>query len=426
MSTVKNYRPAAASIEIPDEVLVLLAAADRPVEDVLIVIDEQTHLDEVAVDELRAQVEAAQDESFISDAADTDDLAAGALEDESDDDSEDEVDDRELGDFDLEALVSGLDTTDIDACLNQFEAIRPAYTRAARRAKKKNPSADFFAAMNVPLFGRRIALQAQLAEVDSVEEMSRAEARRVGRLRRQLEAMTELIVRFNWGMTRKYVRVFTSNTSKDSSDDFQGAAIVGLMAAIDTFDPSKGKFGSWAYKRIQGEVLRAVHAADFKSMNYGDFDRRPAILEAQRRLAGPNDERTPSFEEIAAEVGCTVGLVKRVLAAPKLESLHVMVGHDGKTELGSLIPDDDQAVDDQVIGAMDVSALTEFGLSVLDTREHFVLARRYGLDGEPVQCLSSIGKQLCLSREAVRQIESKAMARLLHPVTLARIVRHGR
>jgi len=75
---------------------------------------------------------------------------------------------------------------------------------------------------------------------------------------------------------------------------------------------------------------------------------------------------------------------------------------------------------------MDVASLIEHGLGALDSREHYVLARRFGLDGEPAQCLSSIGTQLRLSREAIRQIEAKALAKILHPVTLRKLVRQGR
>jgi RNA polymerase primary sigma factor/RNA polymerase nonessential primary-like sigma factor len=339
-----------------------------------------------------------------------------------------EVADRDLEDFDFVAVVAGLPTVDVPAALAELARYRGPYQRAARRAGRRSPEADFYNAVNGPLFNRRTAVRDRVGELEAVPEQDRDGAHRVAlrRARLELEMLTELIVRFNYGMTRKYVRLFTSNTSREDSEDFQGAALLGLMTSIDTFDPAKGKFGSWAYKRIQREVLRAVRDADYKSMNHGDFERRPDILREYNRLAGPNEERTPSFEEVAAAVGCTVDLVRRVLAAPRLDSLHAAVGADGETELGELLADPSVSVDEQVLTSMDVAALVEHGLSVLEPREHYVLARRFGLDGEPVQCLSSIGKQLRLSREAVRQIEAKGLARLLHPSTLSMIVRHGR
>jgi RNA polymerase primary sigma factor len=64
-------------------------------------------------------------------------------------------------------------------------------------------------------------------------------------------------------------------------------------------------------------------------------------------------------------------------------------------------------------GAGCVPVTTRTGLAELDARAHFVIVRRFGLDGEPEQCLASIGRQLKLSKETVRQIERKALDRLL-------------
>lgn len=408
----------ATELEISDEVLDLLAETGRPLSDVLIDVDGQPQLDVDAVESLR---QASGGDQGLPE-------VFAALADDEDLDVVADVTDMDLEEFDFAVVVAGLDVLDTTGCLTELARYRPAYIRAARRAGKRSPEAEFYNAVNGPLFRRRAESKERVEELEALSPDERTPADRIAgrRARRELEQLTELIVRFNYGMTRKYVRLFTSNTSREDSDDFQGAAILGLMNSIDTFDPDRGKFGSWAYKRIQREVLRAVRDADYKSMNHGDFERRPDIMRAYAKLAGPNEERTPTFEEVAAAVGCTVDLVKRVLAAPHLDSIHATVGSDGETELGDLIPDTGQSIDDQVIGAMDVAALTQFGLSVLDAREHYVLARRFGLDGEPVQCLSSIGKQLRLSREAVRQIEAKALARLLHPSVLSRIVRHGR
>jgi RNA polymerase sigma factor (sigma-70 family) len=424
----KSSAAPAALVAIPAEVSDLLERTGRSAADVLIEVNGRVVVDPLAEEALLAALETSAGSDVIDPA--TDAAALAALADDDSEVTEESVaaEDREVDDFDFESIVGDLDFRDVDASQARLEVERIPFVRAAKRAAKKSPTAEFYNVVNGPLFRYRMGVQAELAHLEATPATDRdpAEAYIARRLRWDLEALTELIVRFNYGMTRKYVRIFTSNTSPEDSDDFQGAAILGLMNSIDTFDPDKGRFGSWAYKRIQREVLRAVRDADFKSMNHGDFERRPDIIRAYARLAGPNDERTPTFEEVAAAVGCTLDLVKRVLAAPHLESLHTHVGGDGETELGDLIPDIVETIDDQVIGAMDVSALMEFGMSVLDPREHFVLARRYGLDGEPVQCLSSIGKQLRLSREAVRQIESKALARLLHPVTLTRIVKHGR
>lgn len=383
---------------------------------------------------LGADVEDEADDAELEPAGD---LFAEDLDDEplSDDPLGDalvqRVNDWEYEDFNFEQIFADMDMRDVSEALRMLEAYRLPFTRAARRAGFKNPAAEFYNATNRPLFTRRIALKNEVAQLSSAAAAGTADEADEFVLMRsnlELETLTELIVRLNYGMTRKYVKQFTSNTSAEDSADFQSAAHEGLMVAIDRFDPTKGKFGSWAYKPIQRAVLNAVHQADFKNLNEGDFEKRPKVLRAYNKLMEKRIEGdpAPTYEEVAAEAGLHHGLVARVLAAPHLDSIHTAVGEDGSSELGDLIPDPEAAFEDTVISKAGIEALMEFGLSELDPREHYVLTRVFGLDGEQPDALADIGTHLKLSREAVRQIRGKAMAKLLHPVTLRRLVRGGR
>lgn len=339
----------------------------------------------------------------------------------------------EIEDFNFESIVADLDIRDVTGSLAMLEAHRLPFVRAARRAGKKNPAAEYYNVTNTPLFNRRIRLVAMVADLDGREDLTDLEDLELFAARNDLEALTELIVRLNYGMTRTYVKRFTSNTSAEDSADFQGAANVGLMVAIDSFDPSRGKFGSWAYKPIQRAVLKAVRDADFKNLNEGDFEKRPKVIRAYNELleASEHEGYTPTYEEVAARAGVHHDLARRVLAAPYLDSLHTPVGGDaagggGTAELGDLIPDDDAAFEESVLTGMAVEALLRHGLSVLEPREHYVLTRVFGLDGEAADALTDIGDQLGLSREGVRQVRGKAMSKLLHPITLRKILRGDR
>lgn len=279
---------------------------------------------------------------------------------------------------------------------------------------------------NKVLFTERALLQSELDEMlEHVDPTSRVAMRRVERKRRAIEDKTNDIVEFNFGLVRNYVRRFTGSSSRDDTRDFEAAGMLGLMKAIDTYDPDRGSFAQWAFKPIQREVLRAVHASDHSNMTSGDFERRPAILRAWRKLQNGDENARPPYEDVAAEAGVTFKQVVRVLEAPRMESMHTPVG-DGDSTLGELIEDPGDALDDQVIDSQTVQDLQTYGLSALDTRELFVLTRRLGLDCEPEQRLSAIGEMLGLSREAVRQIESKAISKLSHPVLLRKLARNGR
>jgi len=286
---------------------------------------------------------------------------------------------------------------------------------------------------NTELFRYRDDLKAELDEIEQVEDdrkgrLPNALRDRRRRLNLDLETVTWDIFEFNKGLVRSYVKKFTSNTSYEDSEDFMSAGSVGIMRAIDSFRVDQGRFGHWAYKPIQREVLRAVRDADYENMNPGDFEKRPDILRAQKELiveSGKEDFH-PTLEAVAIKAGVTLKQADRVLNAPKLDSIHAPVGDEGDATVGDMIISSDIDLSDSVVSKLEVEALEAFGLSCLDRRELFVLARRFGLDCEPEQRLSAIGDMLGLSREAVRQVESKALAKLMHPTTLRKIARAGR
>lgn len=280
-----------------------------------------------------------------------------------------------------------------------------------------------FGDRNKKLFYERRTIMAEIDRLEATTAEPEAD-RQLTRLRRSLEHLTEKIVTTNFGLVRSYVGRFSSHTSREDSADFEAAGLMGLMKAIDSYDPDQGTFAQWAYRPIKREVLRSVRDAEYANMNPSDFERRPEILRAAAELAA--EDAPASDEDIAAKAHVTVEQAKRVLHAPTLTSLATPVGSDGgETELGELIPDAGGDLLDEVITSLSVSALEEHGLTALEPRELFVIVRRFGLDGEPPQRLSSIGDKLGLSREAARQIESKGLAKLGHPVTLRRLVRQG-
>lgn len=279
--------------------------------------------------------------------------------------------------------------------------------------------------MNKRMFIQRIEIKKRIDKLEASKNKA-AKRRELSRAKRDYEDLTMRIVEANYGLLRKYVKLFTGSASREDARDFEAAGRLGLMRAIDNYDPYRGSFAQWAFKPIQREVLRAVHSADHNNMNPGDFERRPEILRALKKLQGENEEVKPTEAQVAAEAGVTIEQVKRVLHAPRMDSLHTPVGDADGAVLSDLIEDKGGALEDVVISAIGVESLTNYGLSALDAREYFVLSRRLGLDCEPEQRLSAIGEMLKLSREAVRQIEAKAIAKMSHPVLLRLLVRNGK
>jgi len=278
---------------------------------------------------------------------------------------------------------------------------------------------DHYRDQNTTLFAERTAL---LGELQNYDEDSAGSRRRVRMLRRQIDDVTAEIVASNMGLVRSYTRRFGAAASAHDRADFESAGLLGLMRAIDSFDPESGSFGHWAFKPIQREVLRAVRDCDHPNLNRSDFEKRPLILSTFRKLQQIDEAYTPSHEEVAAAAGVTLAQAKRVLDPVHLQSLSQHVGGESDVRYEDVIESLDTTPEAAVISTLTLSALERFGLSSLDARELYVIVRRFGLDGEPVEKLADIGQTLALSREAVRQIEAKALAKLQHPLVLSHMV----
>jgi RNA polymerase sigma factor (sigma-70 family) len=241
-------------------------------------------------------------------------------------------------------------------------------------------------------------------------------------LMRKIERINEEIVTLNFGLVRDYVSRFT-RASRTGLEDFESAGVVGLMQAIDTYDPAMGPFGQWAFRPIKRSVLRAVRDVEHSNMSPGDFEKRPELLKARNNLTVDGVE--PSLADVAKQAGTTLDQARRVLAAPMMISTSLPTGERGESTLGETLADP-ETVEETVLTRAAVDALETYGLPVLNAREMFVMCRRFGIDGEPEAKLSAIGAALGLSREAVRNVEAKALAKLGHPAVVRMIIRSGR
>lgn len=278
---------------------------------------------------------------------------------------------------------------------------------------------------NQRLFVEREELRSRVARLEQLEATT-AVSSRLRRSRRRLEQVTGEIVAGNIGLVRSYTRRFSGAANADARAEFESAGMLGLMRAVDSYEPGRGPFGQWAFKPIQREVLKAVRDHDHPNLNYGDFEKRPLILRTQRQLRAIDDSYEPSYAEIAVAADVTVAQVQRVLDPPRLGSISeqpTAMMDDGDDVGDEDIVGADPLPDDTVLSGVTLSGLQQFALAVLDQRELFVVVRRFGLDGEPAEKLDEIGETLALSREAIRQIEAKALAKMQHPMVVAKIGR---
>jgi len=318
----------------------------------------------------------------------------------------------ELLDKIYEAFIDlGIEVVDLREDLIWQSSASDVSTKKVRKSKKpikkglsEEESTEAIGEDSVRMYLKEIG---QIALLKKPEEVALAKRVSVGDLmaaKQLAEANLRLVV----SIAKKYIGRGLSLL------DLIQEGNIGLMKAVDKFDYKRGfKFSTYATWWIKQAITRAI-ADQARTI------RIPVhMVETMNRLARTQRQlvqelgRPPSPEEIANEMGIELEKVNHILKiSQETVSLEKSVGDEDDSLLGDFIKDEDSLTPDEQ-SAQDLLK-SDIGnvLHLLTPREQKILKMRFGLDGEWAHTLEEVGHEFGVTRERIRQIEAKALAKL--------------
>ncbi len=317
-----------------------------------------------------------------------------------------DISSKSIAEFKLTSTVNEDIVAKINDIINDIER-----TERFLKAKKKPTNA-------VELKKKRDGLLKELGEpVSRVKEQLREIKTRQSRFNKAKKLLVEANLRLVVSIAKKYI-----NRGLSFLDLIQEGNM-GLIRAVEKFEYKRGyKFSTYATWWIRQAITRSI--ADQARTIRIPVHMTETINKIIRisRVFVQEYGREPAAQEIAKEMRLPVTKVKEILKISQVPiSLQTPIGDEGDTHFGDFI-EDKKAVSpaNATLHSMLKEEITQV-LSSLDDRERKILELRFGIVDGTSRTLEEVGAEFNVTRERVRQIESKALRKLRHPTRSRRI-----